>query len=193
MQEIKRDVLVSKASELLKNGTVDRVFGWKKGEFDYDITPALFTTAEDIEKEFVWGDFCGANFSKYLVKETGKSENKVLVFLKPCDTYSFNQLLTEHRFDREKVYAVGVPCAGMLDTGKIKSHAEGIAKVTDNGNNVTIETLFDGEITLDRNELLPDRCLNCKSKKHVAYDELLGEDGTVLDSHRFDEVENLKK
>ena len=102
MQEIKREVLVNKASELLKNGTVDRVFGWKKGEFDYDITPALFTTAEDIEKEFVWGDFCGANFSKYLVKETGKSENKVLVFLKPCDTYSFNQLLTEHRFDRKR-------------------------------------------------------------------------------------------
>ena len=43
MQEIKREVLVNKASELLKNGTVDRVFGWKKGEFDYDITPALFT------------------------------------------------------------------------------------------------------------------------------------------------------
>ena len=193
MQEIKREVLVNKASELLKNGTVDRVFGWKKGEFDYDITPALFTTAEDIEKEFVWGDFCGANFSKYLVKETGKSENKVLVFLKPCDTYSFNQLLTEHRFDREKVYAVGVPCNGMLDTGKIKSHAEGIAKVTDNGDKVTIETLFDGEITLNRNEFLPDRCLNCKSKKHVAYDELLGEDGTVLDSNRFDEVEKLEK
>ena len=193
MQEIKREVLVNKASELLKNGTVDRVFGWKKGEFDYDITPALFVTAEELENEFVWGDFCGANFSKYLIKETGKSENKVLVFLKPCDTYSFNQLLTEHRFDREKVYAVGVPCAGMLDTGKIKSHAEGIAKVTDNGDKVTIETLFDGEITLDRNELLPDRCLNCKSTKHVAYDELLGEDGTVLDSHRFDEVERLEK
>lgn len=193
MQEIKREVLVNKASELLKNGTVDRVFGWKKGEFDYDITPALFTSAEELEKEFVWSDFCGANFSKYLVKETGKSENKVLVFLKPCDTYSFNQLLTEHRFDREKVYAVGVPCNGMLDTGKIKSSAEGIAKITDNGDKVTIETLFDGEITLERNEFLPDRCLNCKSKKHVAYDELLGEDGTVLDSHRFDEVEKLEK
>ena len=193
MQEIKREVLVNKASELLKNGTVDRVFGWKKGEFDYDITPALFTSAEDIEKEFVWGDFCGANFSKYLVKETGKSENKVLVFLKPCDTYSFNQLLTEHRFDREKVYAVGVPCAGMLDTGKIKSNAECVPKVTDNVDNVIIETLFDCEITLDINKLLPDRCLNCKSKKHVAYDELLGEDGVVLDSHRFDEVEKLEK
>ena len=88
---------------------------------------------------------------------------------------------------------MGVLCNGMLDTGKIKSNAEGIAKVTDNGDKVVIETLFDGEITLERNELLPDRCLNCKSKKHVAYDELLGEDGTVLDSHRFDEVEKLEK
>ena len=88
---------------------------------------------------------------------------------------------------------MGVPCAGMLDTGKIKSNAEGVAKVTDNGDKVIIETLFDGEITLDRNKLLPDRCLNCKSKKHVAYDELLGEDGVVLDSHRFDEVEKLEK
>ena len=66
MQEIKREVLVNKASELLKNGTVDRVFGWKKGEFDYDITPALFTTAEDIEKEFVWGDFAALTFQSTL-------------------------------------------------------------------------------------------------------------------------------
>ena len=118
MQEVKREVLVSKASELLKNGTVDRVLGWKAGEFDYDITPAVFHTSEELEQDFVWNDFCGANFSKYLVSETGKSENKILVFLKPCDTYSFNQLLTEHRFDREKVYAVGVGCNGMLDVAK---------------------------------------------------------------------------
>ena len=96
MQEVKREVLVSKASELLKNGTVDRVLGWKAGEFDYDITPAVFHTSEELEQDFVWNDFCGANFSKYLVSETGKSENKILVFLKPCDTYSFNQLIKEH-------------------------------------------------------------------------------------------------
>ena len=47
----------------------------------------------------------------------------MLVFLKPCDTYSFNQLLTEHRFDREKVYAVGIPCNGMADTEKLKELA----------------------------------------------------------------------
>ena len=194
MQEVKREVLVSKASELLKNGTVDRVLGWKAGEFDYDITPAVFHTSEELEQDFVWNDFCGANFSKYLVSETGKSENKILVFLKPCDTYSFNQLLTEHRFDREKVYAVGVGCNGMLDVAKLRSSAEGILRVnTEDPDKVAVETLYDGTVTLDRAELLPDRCVNCKSRKHVAYDELLGSDGEVLDCHRFDEVEQIER
>lgn len=194
MQEVKREVLVSKASELLKNGTVDRVLGWKAGEFDYDITPAVFHTDEELEQDFVWNDFCGANFSKYLVSETGKSENKILVFLKPCDTYSFNQLLTEHRFDREKVYAVGVGCNGMLDVAKLRSGAEGILSVnTEDPDKVAVETLYDGTVTLDRAELLPDRCVNCKSRKHVAYDELLGSDGEVLDCHRFDEVEQIER
>lgn len=194
MQEVKREVLVSKASELLKNGTVDRVLGWKAGEFDYDITPAVFHTGEELEQDFVWNDFCGANFSKYLVSETGKSENKILVFLKPCDTYSFNQLLTEHRFDREKVYAVGVGCNGMLDVAKLRSSADGILSVnTEDLDKVAVETLYDGTVTLDRAELLPDRCVNCKSRKHVAYDELLGSDGEVLDCHRFDEVEQIER
>ena len=42
MQEINREILIAKAVELLQNGTVDRVLGWQAGEFDYDITPAVF-------------------------------------------------------------------------------------------------------------------------------------------------------
>ena len=190
MQEVNK--LVERASALLADGTVDRVLGWKAGEFGYDVTPAVFRSAQELEQSFVWNDFCGANFSKYLVKET-LGEGKVLVFLKPCDTYSFNQLLTEHRFDREKVYAIGVPCDGMLDGGKLRDRAGELASFAVEGDTVTVETLYDGTLTLPRTELLPDRCVNCKSKKHVAYDELLGEDGDVLDSHRFDEVERLER
>ena len=102
MQEITREALVAKASELFEKGVVDRMLGWKKGEFSYDVTPGVFTSMDEVNKDFIWDDFCGANFSKYLLKETAKTEKKVLVFLKPCDTYSFNQLLTEHRFDRER-------------------------------------------------------------------------------------------
>ena len=192
MQEITRDILVERASALLADGTCDRVLGWKKGEFAYDVTPAVFNSADELRAEFVWNDFCGANFSKYLIKETAKKDTKVLVFLKSCDTYSFNQLLTEHRFDREKVYVIGVPCNGMLDSKKVKDKTESVLSVTDNGTEVAIETLYDGVVTVARDELLPDRCLNCKSKKHVAYDELLGTEGDVVANARFDEVARLE-
>ena len=193
MQEINREILIAKAVELLQNGTVDRVLGWQAGEFDYDITPAVFETPEQLKQSFVWGDFCGANFSKYLIQQTQNTASKVLAFLKPCDTYSFNQLLTEHRFDREKVYAVGVPCSGMADISKIKACAEGISSMDDSGEKIVLDTLYDGKITVDKNDVLAERCVNCKSKKHVAYDELLGDDGEVIDSARFDEVEKIEK
>ncbi len=193
MQKIMREVLIEKAEKLLSEGVVSRVLGWKKGEFSYDVTPAVFTTVEEMKKDFVFDDFCGANFSKYLIKETRKGEGKVLVFLKPCDTYSFNQLLTEHRFDKEKVYAVGVPCDGMIDITKLKEIAgDGIISVDTTSNEIKASTLYDGVKAVDKSQILQERCVNCKSKKHVYYDELIGEDGEVLDSNRFDEVAKLE-
>ena len=193
MQKITRDQLVEKAVALLEAGTVTSVLGWGKGEFDYDVTPAVFTTAEELKKSFVFNDFCGANFSKYLVAKTAKTEGKILVFLKPCDTYSFNQLLTEHRFDREKVYAVGIPCEGMADIAKIKEICgEGISSV-DCGEKIAVTTIYDDEpVMVDAKDVLAERCVNGKSKKHVAYDELMGEEGDVVDSARFDEVAKIE-
>lgn len=194
MQKISRTTLVEKAIAMLQDGSVSAVLGWRSGAFDYDVTPALFTDAEDLKTHFVWNDFCGANFSKYLVEKTRKAEGKLLVFLKPCDTYSFNQLLTEHRFDREKVYAIGVPCEGMVDIKKIKDACgEAIAAIASDGDALQVTSLYeDAPITVQTASVLAERCLACKSKKHVAYDELLGETGEVLESNRFDEVERLE-
>lgn len=194
MQTITRDQLIEKASALLNDGTVSCVLGWGKGEFDYDVTPTVFHSAEELAAGFVWSDFCGANFAKYLVAKTQKCEGKILVFLKPCDTYSFNQLLTEHRFDREKVYAVGIPCAGMADINKVKAIVgEGIAAIDTTGEQMAVTTLYDdAPVMIDSADVLAERCVNCKSKKHAAYDELMGEEGDVLDSHRFDEVVQLE-
>lgn len=194
MQKITRDVLVSKAVSLLEEGKVQAVLGWGKGEFAYDVTPTVFETADEIRENFVWNDFCGANFSKYLVSKTRKIEGKILVFLKPCDTYSFNQLLTEHRFDREKVYAVAVPCEGMADIAKVKAVAgEGISAIDFIDAGLSVTTFYDDEPkVIPYADVLAERCVNCKSKKHVAYDELLGETGEILDSARFDEVERIE-
>ena len=193
MQKITAQMLVEKAVSLLDAGTVNRVLGWKKGEFDYDVTPAVFCDADTLKKDFVFGDFSGANLSKYLVSETKKSDAKVLVFLKPCDTYSFNQLLTEHRFDRESVYAVALPCEGMADINKIKKiTGDGILSISSNGDKLVVDTIYDGKKEIPFSDAVSERCLTCKSKKHVAYDERIGEEGDVLDSNRFDEVERLE-
>ncbi len=193
-RSVTREQLLSKAKALLDAGTVDRVLGWKQGEFSYDVTPAVFHSFAELESEFVYDAFCGANFSKYLLRETKSSDAKILVFLKPCDTYSFNQLLTEHRFDREKVYAVGIPCNGMADLRLVKEAAgDGIRSIDSEGETLVLHTLYDGDRTLPLEAVLSERCRNCKSKRHVAYDELLGEDGQVLDSKRFDEVTELEQ
>ena len=194
MQKISRSDIVERLKQLLADDTADRVLGWKKGEFCYDVTPHVFTNAEEIEADFEWGDFCGANFSKYLIKETQKSDKKVAVLLKPCDTYSFNQLLTEHRFDREKVYAVGVACDGMADIFKIKKlTGEGVFDIKENGDGLDVYTLYDEKpVKIKKADVMSERCLCCKSKKHAAYDELLGEDGEVLDANRFDEVAKIE-
>ena len=185
MQELK-----ARAIELLENGTVSRVLGWKIGENTYDPEPAFFETVESM-KDFVYNNFCAANLSKYMI-EACKKEGKTLVCLKPCDSYSFNQLLTEHRFDREKVYAVAIGCEGMADVVKLKNKVDGIISIDYKDDAMYVDTLYDGTVKVDYADVLAERCINCKSKKCVAYDELLGEDGEVIDSARFDEVAALE-
>ena len=191
MQEIMRQ-MEKRAIELLEDGTVDRVLGWSAGEFVYDVTPAVFRSADEVRANFLYNDFCGANLSKYLVKECRKG-GKILVFLKPCDTYSFNQLLAEHRVDRDKVYVIGVECYGKADADKLKALGfKGITGIVMKDGVYTVETVY-GNKEIRAFEATADRCLSCKSKKHVVYDELIGDEGEVVsDCDRFDTVEKLE-
>ena len=186
-----QEQLIARAKELLADGSVTRVVGWKRGEFTYDITPAVFNSAEELDGEFVYDIWCGHNLSKYLI-EISKLEGKTLVFLKPCDTYSFSQLLKEHRIEREKVYVIGIECSGKADIVKVRNlGVDGVLSSKEDGDTIVFET-FSGETKVNKNEVLAERCMSCKSKKHVVYDELIGEDGDVIDSKRFDQVAELE-
>ena len=185
-------VMEKRALELLADGTVNRVLGWTAGEFVYDVTPAVFETAEELQSGFLYNDFCAANLSKYLVKESRK-EGKILVFLKPCDTYSFNQLVAEHRIIRDNIYVIGIECYGKADVEKLRALGiSGITGIRKVDGEYVVETIY-GTETVKAADALAERCLTCKSKRHVAYDELIGEDGEVIeDCGRFDMVEKLE-
>lgn len=179
-----QDKLIKRAKELLSEGKVQKVIGWKKGLFEDDITPAVFTSAEELDKDFVFNKHCKANLSKYLVQITKNIEiaksttrmNNVMakqrdpnaqdapipqevaaVFLKPNDTLSFTQLLKENRITRDDVYAIGVPCQDAIDGG--------------------------------------EPCDNCKGKKPVSCDEYIGvePDAEVTPNEkRMEEVAKLE-
>lgn len=184
--------IVERAKELLADGTVNRVLGWKKGDMCFNPEPAFFETAEDLEENFVYGGFCGANLSKYMI-DASKLEGKTLVLLKPCDTYSFNQLINEHRVDREKAYIIGVGCKGKLNIETIKqSGVKGILNITENGDMLNIETLY-GNTEMKYSDALLERCHVCKGKEHKIYDELIGESQDTSDRERFAEVEKIEK
>ena len=187
-----QELMKKRAVELLSTGAVDRVIGWKKGEFAYDCTPAVFTDAKDLWENFVYDDFSAPNLSKYLVAECKKG-GKIAVFLKPCDTYSFNQLQKEHRIKREMIHVIGVECNGKADVDKIKARGvDGIIGITSEGANFVVETIYGNE-TMPKYEVMAERCISCKSKKHMVYDELIGETGDVNpDSNRFDMVAKLE-
>ena len=144
-----QEQIVKRALELLADGTVNRVLGWKTGEFAYDTTPAVFTSAEEVEKELIYNDFCGANLSKYLIKESRK-EGKILALLKPCDTYSFNQLCKEHRIIRENVYVIGIECTGKVSAEKIKAAALRVSPVWNRTARMLPCTLCMGTLLLKR-------------------------------------------
>ncbi|MCL1787273.1 MAG: 4Fe-4S dicluster domain-containing protein [Defluviitaleaceae bacterium] len=184
--------LTSKAYELLEAGKIDSVLGWTKGDMPYDATPALFDTCTGFDK-LVYNGFCGGNLSKYLVGR----HDRTLVFLKPCDTYSLNQLLSEHRVNRDNVYAVGIGCGGMIDINKLKAFGfKGITDIADDGESLTVHTLYgdkDGKKFPKANALL-EKCQKCKGKDHMIYDEIilpeLSKDTTM--GSRFTMVEKIE-
>ena len=184
--------LILRAKALLESGEVTRVLGWRKGENSWDVEPAFFNTAESLDA-FVYDGFCGANLSKYMI-EASKLEGKTLVFLKPCDSYSFQQLMKEHRVDREKAYIIGVGCKGKLSVSKID--ADGILDIQgagypDAASTLTVKTLY-GDKEVSYASAMLERCHVCKGKEHVIFDEQIGESADTVDADRFAEVQRVE-
>ncbi len=189
MQELEK-MLLNRAKELLSNKTVDRVLGWKKDEFSHDVSPAVFYNEQQLE-DFVYNCFCGANLSKYLVNECKKG-GKILVFLKPCDTYSFNQLVKEHRISKDSVYTIGVECQGKLKFDKVcKNGFEYYDSVTETVDKVTF-TYGETTKTFDKDELKLSKCLVCEKKLVAGDEKIVLHEKVQPKQDRFETVKKLE-
>ena len=182
--------MLERAKALLESGEVARVIGWKKGDFCYDPVPASFESVEELDA-FVYDEFCGANLSKYLI-QMSKKEGQTAVFLKPCDTYSFNQLVKEHRVKRENVYVIAIECFGKLDIEKIK--AAGVSFVTGvevDGKDVKVLSPY-GETVLNKSDIVLSKCAVCQKTHQVKDEEIILHERPERNVDRFAEVEKLE-
>ena len=155
LQEVHQE-MIRRAKELLHAGNVARMLGWRRGDFDTLTEPAVFTTCDEVDN-LVYDKFCVANLSKYLI-ELSKQDGVTLAFLRPCDTFSFNQLVKERQVTRDKVHVIGVPCEGC----------------------VAVDELEEGDMF--------EKCLVCDKTEHAVYDETINGETTREDKDRFSGV-----
>ena len=185
------ELIKEKAIELLSNGTVDYVLCYKNELFNYSPSPYLFGKDDNLE-DIVYNGFCGPNLSKTLYLTA--RDKKVCVFLKPCDTLSFRQLIKENKFNEGNIYPIGIECNGKLDIDKIKEKVKDtILSIDEDYDYIYIKGLT-GEYKLDYcSEYFLDKCVYCKGKKHLACREIITvnqKDIPLLD--RFEEVNRIE-
>ncbi len=189
MKDVEMKAL-ERAKTLLESGEVARVVGWKKGDFCYDPTPAVFESVDEL-KDFTYDWFCGANLSKYLI-EISKKEGKTAVFLKPCDTYSFNQLVKEHRIKRENVYVIAIECLGKLDIEKIKAQGASFVTGVEVNNREVTALSPNGNVVLQRPDVVLSKCAVCNKTHQVKDEEVILHERPAREVNRFEEVEKLE-
>jgi ferredoxin len=118
MNETTQAGIRARARELLENSEVTCVIGYERGPRG-DVRPTFVYEAEESDR-LVWDDQCHHNLMVYLhdrkaPPRPGQEIPRVAVVAKPCDVRALNVLLHEGQIERDRVFVIGVACAGMCE------------------------------------------------------------------------------
>ena len=175
------------AEKLLSEKKVSLFLGYEKASLPFRTTPLFLTRAEEVER-LAWNPFCTTNLSVYLPRlftapadareaKAAPQPPTIGVVLKGCDVRSVVALLQERQVRRENIVLVGMACPGMVDRRKAeKALGEHEALGAGEGAHGNIRVVVeDGtEITLRREDVVADACLECCSPAPSIHDVMLG-------------------
>ncbi|MCJ7792035.1 MAG: 4Fe-4S dicluster domain-containing protein [Dehalococcoidia bacterium] len=183
--------------KLFEDGSISHFIGYEAGSDSLHVTPCFLKSGQAASR-LVWNPLCAHNLSKYLL-DFKKVEGKVGIMVKGCDSRSVVELLKENQINRDKVFIVGIPCSGIVDTEKLLavlgiSPGEVVA-VEDDGDAFLV-TIKEGTRRVGKEQVLRGECLVCKYPTPLIYDVLLGEAVSGLpwvgdDYSRVKELETL--
>jgi ferredoxin len=175
------------AEKLFLEKKVSLFLGYEKANLPFRTTPLFLTGPEDVGR-LAWNPFCAANLSVYLPRlfkapadaraaKAAPQPPTVGVVLKGCDTRSVVALLQERQVKRENLVLVGIACPGMVDRKKAETALggrEALGAGEDAQGNIRAVVEDGTEITLRREEVMADACLECRSPAPQIHDIMLG-------------------
>lgn len=200
---VKLEDLKNEAKKILKEGRVKYVIGYKKGTDGFIPIPAFIKKPEDTDN-LVWNPGCLHNLTLFLVDEKKRKarekkpdERPVAVVVKGCDSRAINVLLQEKFIQRDDVYILGVSCekSGVLDEIKLDNVLKNqqVENVIFGDNSNIIIATNKEKMRIPADEILADRCLECKANFPVIYDVFFGEKTQRKPESPFQSTEKIEK
>lgn len=179
------DNLKKEAEKVLKEEKVKYIIGYQRSGNGLMPVPAFIKKPEDVEK-LIWDPTCVYNLTRFLVDEKRRKARQknpdkrpVALIAKGCDSRAVVVLLQEKFINREDIYIIGVSCeeTGVIDEKKLAKKLKGKkAETVEPGEKgqFAVRTKA-GKINIPAEEILAERCLECKANFPVLCDVLLGE------------------
>jgi ferredoxin len=182
---VKIEELRAYAADLLTQGKVKAVLGYRRGTAGAVAEPCTITSAADTAS-LVWDPTCVNNLALYLVKDrkaqaASKTPDRrpIAIIAKGCDSRAVAVLLQENYFKREDVVVIGVSCegTGIVDARKLSAKLKGksASKIEAAGTDSFKVTVGKTEMVIPAAEIMADRCLECRAAFPVLQDVLFGE------------------
>jgi ferredoxin len=177
--------LKNEAKRILSEEKVKYIIGYQKGTNGTLSAPVFIKKPEDVDK-LIWDPTCIHNLSRFLVDERQKNIREkhpdtkpVGIVVKGCDSRALVVLMQEEFIKRESIYIIGVSCekTGILDEKKLveKTNGEKIESVEYGARDTFVIKTKNKKTEIPADELLAERCRECKANFPVLYDIIFGE------------------
>jgi ferredoxin len=177
--------LKEEAKKLLQEGKIKYIIGYTAGSNGWMANPVFIKRSEDVDL-LVWDPTCAHNLTRFLVDEKRRKAKEkqadlrpVGIIVKGCDSRAIVVLLQEKFIDRKDVYILGVSCerAGVVDDKKLAKKLKGKRpkKIELGDTGQFIISTDEGKVEIPVEEILAERCLECKANFPVIYDVLSGD------------------
>lgn len=177
------------AARLLKDGTVEKVIGYREGSTPMMTSPCAVTTADDVDR-LTWNSHCCINLANYLTDMKGK----VAVIAKGCDARSIVNHIAEGKVQREDVFIIGVPCSGMMERqSTVTLFGQEIESVVEQDDGTVVVQGGGREEKYQKAQLLRQCCKVCVHRNPPLFDEMVADPvAEVADINRYEEVEKIE-